>query len=390
MKKKTILSIAFISFFCLTLTNQGLAENPPIIPQKNYWISMAANSLQSITIPFTAIDKESTYQITVTKALPAPYKSKICLYDACLQKTMITGKIQPVTKMDMQVRVYSGEVVPGAESSFRYILGPLEESSRSVSGLVFVYPAQKKDIRFRIDSKAVTVNNQVEMMDVGPVIVQSRTYVPFRYLSTIFGAEVNWEMDPVTKLVSTVTYKMGNFSLTLNIGSSHYTIQIQNEKQEKTMDGMPFISKGRTLVPLRVISESLCSQVGWDPVTREVQIQFPKEDNPANYQDYFYQDTTSEAIHERMVNNEAMTILDVRTESDFQKGHIPGAKNIHLLSLKDVLPNRSDINPNLPVIVYCNTGVASAYACEIITNLGYQYVWNITSGFVSWKYDIEK
>ncbi|MCE5222983.1 hypothetical protein LLG10_02180 [bacterium] len=390
MKKKTIFLIALIGYFYLTLANQGLAETSPIIPYKNHWMSIASNSLQSNTIPFTAIDKESTYQITVTKALPAPYKSKICLHDACLQKTMITDKILAETKMDMQVRVYSGEVVPGIETSFRYILGPLEESSRSVSGSVYVYPVERKDILFRIDSKEVKENDRVEMMDVGPVIVQSRTYVPFRYLSTVFGAQVSWEMNPVTKLVSTVTYKMGSFSLTLNIGSSLYTIRIQNEKQEKTMDGKPFISKGRTLVPLRVISESLCSQVGWDPVTREVHIQFPKEDSPANYQDYFYQDTTSEAVHERMVNNEAMTILDVRTESDFQKGHIPGAKNIHLLSLKDVLPYRSDINPNLPVIVYCNTGVASAFACEIITNLGYKSVWNITSGFVSWKYDIEK
>ena len=390
MKKISILLIALISVSYIIMVNQGLAENPPIIPQKNYWISMAANSLQSITIPFTAIDKESTYQITFTKALPAPYKSKICLFDACLQKTMITGKIQPETKMDMQVRVYSGEVVPGAESSFRYILGPLEESSRSVSGSVYVYPVERKNILFRINAKEVKVNDKTEMMDVGPVIIQSRTYVPFRYLSTVFGAQVSYEMNPVTRLVSTVTYKMGSFSLTLNMGSPHYTIQIQNEKQEKTMDGMPFISKGRTMVPLRVVSESLYSQVGWDPVTREVHLQFPKEDSPANYQDYFYQDTTSEAIHERMVNNESMTILDVRTESDFQKGHIPGAKNIHLLSLKDVLPNRSDINPNLPVIVYCNTGAASAYACEIITNLGYKSVWNITSGFVSWKFDIEK
>ena len=390
MKKRFVAFISIISMFFIFITGVGRAENVPLLPAKNYWISIAANSLQSFSVPFTPIEKESTYQITVTKALPSPYRAKLCLAGLCIQNNMITEKILPGTTSDMAFRIYSGEVNPGVETQLRFILGPIEESSKSVSGTVYVYPVERKNIQFTIDSKEVKINELVEMMDVGPVIVQGRTYVPFRFLSTVFGAQVSYEMNPVTKLVSTVTYTMGNFSLTLNIGSSDYSIRIQNETQQKTMDGKPYITKGRTLVPLRVISESLFSEVGWDPTARRVDIRFPKEDSPEKYKDIFYIETTSEEVHERMLKNEAMTILDVRTESDYAKGHIPGAKNIHVLSLKEVLSLRSDINPNQPIIVYCNTGKASAFASEIITNLGYKYVWNITAGFVSWKFDVEK
>jgi len=390
MKKRIT---AFIGLFCISLTfitGVGRAENIPLLPAKNYWVSIASNSLQSFSVPFTAIDKESTYQITITKALPSPYKAKLCLSGLCIQNNMITEKIPADSKSDMHFRIYSGEVNPHTETQFRFILGPIEESSKSVSGTVYVYPVKRKNTVFTINSNIVKINDEIESMDVGPVIVQGRTYIPFRYLGTVFGAEVSYQMNPETKLVSTVTYKMGNFSLTLNIGSSDYSIRIQNEIQQKKMDGKPFISKGRTLVPLRVISESLCSEVGWDPIARTVNIRFPKEDSPEKYQDFFYQETTSEEVHQRMLQHEEMTILDVRTEGDFQKGHIPGAKNIHVLSLKEVLPLRSDIYPNQPIIVYCNTGKASAIASEIITNLGYKYVWNLTAGFVSWKFEIAK
>lgn len=390
MKKDFTVLISVASVFYILITSVGSAENAPLLPVKNHWISIASNSLQSFSVPFTPIDKESAYQITVTKALPSPYRAKLCLAGVCIQNNMITDKILPGNKSDMAFRIYSGEIKPILETQLRFILGPIEESSKSVLGMVYVYPVDRKHIQLTINSKEMKVNDSVEMMDVVPVIVQGRTYVPFRFLSTIFGANVGWETNPKTKLVSTVTYTMGSFSLTLNIGSSDYSIQIQNEIQQKSMDGKPFISNGRTLVPLRVISESLFSEVGWDPTARRVDIRFPKEDSPEKYQDIFYIETTSEEVHERMLQNEEMTILDVRTESDYAKGHIPGAKNIHVLNLKEELPLRSDINPNQPIIVYCNTGKASAFACEIITNLGYKHIWNITAGFSSWKFNVEK
>jgi len=385
MRKKILSSFLLASLFWLTLSVCSRADNPPILSSKLFWMPVASHSVQTITTPFSAIDVDSPYQITVTKALPSPYKSKICLLQTCVQNNLILDNIPANTKDELQIRVYSEEITPGQETLCRFILGPTENSSSSVSGTVYVYPTETKSILFHIDSKDVLVNNKKEVMDVGPVIVQGRTYVPFRYLSTVFGAKVTYTMDMSTKLVNTVTYTLGNFSLTLMIGCTEYIVQIQNEKQTKTSDGKPFILKGRTLVPLRLISESLCSMVEWNPSERAVRIQFPRECHPDAFHDIFYHNISAEEVHQKIQAEETVTIIDLRTKEDYDKSHIPGAINIHITSLKSEMAKKGKKEKEQPIIVYCKSGTQSVYGSEILVNLGYTSVWNLALGFSSWK-----
>ncbi len=388
IKIKSFLLVLAIIFTVFVTSSK--ADELPILPNKTFWLPIAPHSIQTITTPFSAIDIDSTYQITVTKALPAPYKSKIYLHQTCVQNSLILDSIPANTKDELQIRVYSDEITAGQETLFRFILGPIEKSSSSVTGMVYVYPTEKKSILFTIDSKDVLVNNKNETMDVGPVIVQGRTYVPFRYLSTVFGALVTYTMDPTTKLVNTVTYKLGNFSLTLAIGSNDYEVQVQNEKQIKTSDGKPFILKGRTLVPLRLISESLCSEVGWNPTDRVVHIQFPRECSPDVFQDIFYHNITAEDVNNKIQTAEPVTIIDLRTKDDYDKGHIPSAVNIHISSLKSEMAKEIEREKTKQIIVYCKSGAQSLFGSEILVNLGYTNIWNLTLGFSSWKYETEK
>ena len=84
--------------------------------------------------------------------------------------------------------------------------------------------------------------------------------------------------------------------------------------------------------------------------------------------------------------------LDVRSIPEFQQGHPIHAINIpilHFLPGMGMMPNE-DFEPvvkaNIPkhakVLIGCKTGVRSARACEVLTELGYSDVANVRGGFI--------
>lgn len=74
-------------------------------------------------------------------------------------------------------------------------------------------------------------------------------------------------------------------------------------------------------------------------------------------------------------------IIDVRTPTEFNGGHIKNAKNIPLQSLGN---NLSKINKNKPVITCCASGARSAAAKNILKNNGFTEVYN-GGGWMSLK-----
>jgi rhodanese-related sulfurtransferase len=79
-----------------------------------------------------------------------------------------------------------------------------------------------------------------------------------------------------------------------------------------------------------------------------------------------------------------LVILDVRTKSEYDSGHIYGAI---LIPVAD-LPTRigellSHVND--PMIVYCGSGGRSTTACQILVSNGFTNVYNMTGGLNAWK-----
>jgi phage shock protein E len=83
-------------------------------------------------------------------------------------------------------------------------------------------------------------------------------------------------------------------------------------------------------------------------------------------------------------------ILDVREQSEYDAGHIPG---VTLIPLKDV-PNRlNEIPKDKPVIVTCRSGNPSGQATDFLRQQGYTNVHNMTGGINAWQqagYKVEK
>ena len=69
------------------------------------------------------------------------------------------------------------------------------------------------------------------------------------------------------------------------------------------------------------------------------------------------------------------TLVDVRTAEEFAAGHLPGAINIPLQQLPDVVV-RSGIARETSLVLYCRSGRRSEMAREILNAAGYTRVYN--------------
>lgn len=101
----------------------------------------------------------------------------------------------------------------------------------------------------------LNINGQRIQTPLSPIQEAGTTLVPLRIISENLGAYVEW--NDTTQTV-TITDDTTTIKLTIN----NKTIYINNKKQEVSLAAK--LIKGTTMVPIRVIGESLNSQVHWD------------------------------------------------------------------------------------------------------------------------------
>ena len=102
-----------------------------------------------------------------------------------------------------------------------------------------------------------------------------------------------------------------------------------------------------------------------------------------------YTQITQEEAKTMMEEETSLVILDVREESEYQEGHIPGAVllpvgEIDKESAKDTIGDK-----DTTVLVYCRSGNRSKTASEALSKLGYTQVYEF-GGIKDWPYEVEK
>ena len=95
-------------------------------------------------------------------------------------------------------------------------------------------------------------------------------------------------------------------------------------------------------------------------------------------------DLTAEEAKARMDENPELILLDVRTQAEFDEGHIPGAVclPVEMIAADMHFPFSKDAE----ILVYCQAGRRSADAAAKLRKLGFADVSDI-GGIVDWPYE---
>lgn len=95
---------------------------------------------------------------------------------------------------------------------------------------------------------------------------------------------------------------------------------------------------------------------------------------------------------EKLIENDNVQRLDVRTVAEYSEGHIPGSINLNVLDDQFSAMTDSVLDKSQPVAVYCRSGKRSRNAARLLTKKGYT-VYNLDKGILNWielGKDIEK
>lgn len=188
---------------------------------------------------------------------------------------LVEGQTEPQAK----VTINGNAAIVNEMGSFSYNISSLSEGLNNVEVIttdiagnstkrsVSVKYSKSVTIILQVGNTVSLINGQTYTLEAAPTITSSRTMVPLRFIGEAFGAEFTYE--PTTK---TIDITFGSDKIRMQIGKKTATVN----GKEVVLDVAPFIVNGRTLVPIRFISETFGAEVIWQGTTKTVIINYPK------------------------------------------------------------------------------------------------------------------
>ena len=102
-----------------------------------------------------------------------------------------------------------------------------------------------------------------------------------------------------------------------------------------------------------------------------------------------YTQITQEEAKKMMDEQEEILILDVREQSEYNEGHIPGAVLLPVGTISEDTAAAVIENKDTVVLVYCRSGNRSKTAAQALADLGYTQIYEF-GGIRDWPYEVEK
>ena len=94
-------------------------------------------------------------------------------------------------------------------------------------------------------------------------------------------------------------------------------------------------------------------------------------------------ETNVQEVKKKLEAGEKLILVDVREESEWARGHLPGAiylgKGIIERDIEQRVPDRS-----ASLVLYCGGGFRSALAAENLQKMGYTNVVSMDGGWKGW------
>jgi len=94
-----------------------------------------------------------------------------------------------------------------------------------------------------------------------------------------------------------------------------------------------------------------------------------------------YGDVTVQEARRLIEDKPDLVLLDVRTASEYEEGHIEGAVNI---PVQELSVRFDELSPEDELLVYCRTGNRSAQAVDILLDLGFTKIYHMDAGITGW------
>ena len=83
----------------------------------------------------------------------------------------------------------------------------------------------------------------------------------------------------------------------------------------------------------------------------------------------------------QMMHETTVILLDVQLEEDYKRHRLPNCTHIPLESLSLYAPMVFP-QKHTPIIVYCQKGIRSRVACDMLMRMGYKDLYNIENGIL--------
>jgi rhodanese-related sulfurtransferase len=86
-----------------------------------------------------------------------------------------------------------------------------------------------------------------------------------------------------------------------------------------------------------------------------------------------------------MLQDGQIKVIDVRTEEEYQEGHIP---NIPLHPMQTLPEWMEELNPDASYVFVCRSGTRSQRVAQFLKQNGFAHVANYNGGMLGWTGDV--
>ena len=262
----SVTSIGFYAFSsCTALTSIAIGSGVTSIDQQMFY---DCTGLTSVTIPnsVTSIGGMAFNNCTALTSVTIPNSvTSIGNYAFQLCSRLIAARFSGNAPR-MSASVFDS-CAPGF--TVWYISG-----ANGWTNPWYGYPTATKTpktvVVLQIGKSTFTVNGASKTLDSPPIIKNGRTLVPIRAIIEALAGTVGW--DATTKK-ATVT--LGKKAITLWIGKSAATVNGVSTPIDSTNAKVaPEIISGRTMLPLRFVTENFGCSVVWAAATKTITITY--------------------------------------------------------------------------------------------------------------------
>ena len=86
----------------------------------------------------------------------------------------------------------------------------------------------------------------------------------------------------------------------------------------------------------------------------------------------------------KVINHKKSMVIDMRSATEFGKGHIARAKNMSLAEIK-ALPPLLKKQKTHPILLVCERGMQTRTASDWLTKQGFDTVYQLNGGMTAWR-----